>query len=44
MATIRLPPDLKEFIKLLNEKKVEYLLIGGYAVIATLELELENSP
>ncbi len=32
MATIRLPPDLKEFIKLLNEKKVEYLLIGGYAV------------
>ena len=27
-----LPPDFKEFLKLLNEHKVEYLLIGGYAV------------
>lgn len=32
MATIRLPPDFKEFLKLLEENEVEYLLIGGYAV------------
>jgi len=32
MATIQLPPDFKEFLKLLNEYKVEYLLVGGYAV------------
>ena len=32
MATIRLPPDFKEFLKLLNARQVEYLLIGGYAV------------
>jgi len=32
MATIQLPPDFKEFLQLLNEKQVEYLLIGGYAV------------
>ncbi len=32
MATIRLPPDFKEFLRLLNAHKVEYLLIGGYAV------------
>jgi hypothetical protein len=32
MATIRLPPDFKEFLKLLNSTEVEYLLIGGYAV------------
>lgn len=25
-------PDLKEFLRLLNEFQVEYLLIGGYAV------------
>jgi hypothetical protein len=25
-------PDLKEFLRLLNEFHVEYLLIGGYAV------------
>ena len=29
---IQLYPDFKEFLKLLNEKKVKYLLIGGYAV------------
>ena len=29
---ILLPPDFKEFLKLLNAKRVEYLLIGGYAV------------
>jgi predicted nucleotidyltransferase len=27
-----LPADFKEFLKLLNETEVEYLLIGGYAV------------
>ncbi len=32
MATIHLPPDFKEFLKLLNSHQVEYLLIGGYAV------------
>ncbi|MTI86705.1 MAG: hypothetical protein FH748_01915 [Balneolaceae bacterium] len=28
-----LSKDFKEFIELLNENKVEYLLVGGYAVI-----------
>ena len=32
MATVRLPPDFKEFLKLLNAHQVEYLIIGGYAV------------
>lgn len=32
MATIHLPPDFKDFLKLLNDHKVQYLLIGGYAV------------
>ena len=32
MATIRLPPDFKEFLQLLNSHQIEYLLIGGYAV------------
>ena len=32
MATIRLPPDFKEFLKLLKEHDVHYLLIGAYAV------------
>ena len=32
MATIQLPPDFKEFLKLLNSNSVEYLVIGGYAV------------
>ena len=32
MATIQLPPDFKEFLKLLNSNKVEYLVVGGYAV------------
>ncbi len=27
-----LPPDFKEFLKLLKEHDVQYLLIGGYAV------------
>ena len=29
---ILLPPDFKEFLRLLNSYRVEYLLIGGYAV------------
>ena len=32
MATIHLPPDFKEFLKLLEARRIEYLLIGGYAV------------
>lgn len=32
MATIQLPRDFKEFLRLLNSNSVEYLLIGGYAV------------
>ena len=32
MATIPLPPDFSEFLRLLNEREVKYLLIGGYAV------------
>ena len=32
MAMIRLPPDFKEFLQLLNAHKVKYLLVGGYAV------------
>ncbi len=32
MATINLPPDFKEFLRLFNKHHVEYLLIGGYAV------------
>jgi len=31
MAKVNLPPDFKEFLKLLNAHQVEYLLIGGYA-------------
>ena len=29
---ILLPPDLKDFLRLLNLNAVEYLLVGGYAV------------
>lgn len=29
---IEFPRDFKEFLKLLNSKKIEYLIIGGYAV------------
>jgi hypothetical protein len=31
MATIPIPRDFKEFLKLLSSNNVEYLLIGGYA-------------
>lgn len=29
---IEFPRDFKEFLQLLNSKKIEYLIIGGYAV------------
>lgn len=32
MDTIQLPSDFREFLSLLNETEVKYLLIGGYAV------------
>lgn len=32
MGTTLLPPGFKDFLKLLNSRKVRYLLIGGYAV------------
>ncbi len=32
MANTHLPQDFKDFLKLLNENEVRYLLIGGYAV------------
>lgn len=33
MATILLPKDFKDFLKLLNSNGVKYLVVGGYAVI-----------
>ena len=50
MATIHLPPDFKDFLKLLKEHRVKYLLIGGYAVgyygypRATADDDLKNLP
>jgi len=32
METIKLTQDFREFLKLLNAAKIEYMLIGGYAV------------
>ena len=32
MATVNLPPDFKDFLRLLKAHQVEYLLVGGYAV------------
>lgn len=32
MAKVRFPEDFSDFLRLLNEHGVEYLLIGGYAV------------
>jgi len=32
MENTQLPEDFKDFLKLLNENEVHYLLIGGYAV------------
>lgn len=33
MAMIQLPPEFKKLLKSLNSNGVEYLIIGGYAVI-----------
>jgi len=32
MAKIELHPDFKDFLRLLNSHRVEYLIVGGYAV------------
>lgn len=32
MATTRLPRDFRDFLRLLEDERVDYLLIGGYAV------------
>jgi hypothetical protein len=32
MANVNVPPDFKEFLKSLVDHRVEYLLVGGYAV------------
>ncbi len=32
MATPSLPPDFSEFLRLLNDHGVDYLVVGGYAV------------
>jgi hypothetical protein len=29
---IRIPKDFKEFLQLLNENKVDFIIVGGYAV------------
>ena len=52
MDTIQLPQDFKEFLRLLNLKKVEYLIIGGYAVgyhgyprpTGDLDIWISNAP
>jgi hypothetical protein len=52
MAPVNLPNDFKEFLKLLHDHNVEYLLIGGYAVAyhgypratGDLDIWLNNSP
>ena len=44
--------DFKEFIQLLNKNKVEYLVIGGYAVVfhgyvratGDMDVWVKNSP
>lgn len=32
MVMIRLPQDFRELLQLLNSKRIEYLVVGGYAV------------
>jgi hypothetical protein len=36
MEQIEFPQDFSEFLKLLNAHRVEYLLIGGFAVASLL--------
>lgn len=33
MATMQLPPEIRKFLSSLNRHAVDYLVIGGYAVI-----------
>ena len=48
--TSRLNPDFKEFLKLLTEEQVEYLLVGAYAVgyhgypRGTVDMDVELVP
>ena len=52
MATIPLPSDFSEFLKLLNAHEVKYLLVGGYAVgyygyvraTADMDIWIEGTP
>ena len=45
MATPPLPHDFSEFLRLLNESGVRYLVVGGHAVGRTKDkLDLENLP
>ena len=52
MAKQKLPNDFKEFLKLLNDLDVQYLLVGGYAVAyhgyprttADMDLWIDKSP
>ena len=45
-------PDLKELLRTFNEKKAEYLIVGGYAVMTyteprftkDLDVWIRNSP
>ena len=49
---LELPQDFKELLKLFNENKVKYLLIGGYAVVihghvratSDIDLAISNDP
>ena len=49
---IQLPRDFKEFLKLLEDEGVRYLLIGGYAVgchgyprpTGDMDIWIESSP
>jgi hypothetical protein len=40
MEQIEFPQDFSEFLKLLNAHRVEYLLIGGFAVANRLAVML----
>ena len=47
---IQLPPDFLDLLQAFADAKVEYLLVGGYAVMfhgyprATKDLDLQNLP
>ena len=52
MDTTLLPPDFREFLRLLNSNNAEYLIIGGYAVgyhgyprpTGDLDIWISNTP